>query len=273
VPTVIDPKAYIIGAAEVYYRAINATTGVAVEGPWTSVGATTGDVVFKCPQTIFNPSQNFNGVLAEIAGMDYLSKAEAEASFEMPELAGPKLALALVGATSTAGVITESTGPTITTTLYAATAVGATNIKVASVGTLAAGQYVAIDVVAGGLREYRVIDTVGTVNAGTGLTFRDPLLQAHASGVVVIQCDGDGKTGITPGLLRRQPYAAYRDWALVAQSPSAYYELYLYRAISKTQSVDISFGDQKMAAVSVTLGARLLGADLTLPLWRLRVPA
>lgn len=272
-PTVIDPKAYIIGAAEVYYRAINATTGLAVAGPWTSVGATTGDVVFKCPQTIYNPSKDFNSVLAEIAGMDYVSKQEAEASFEMPELAGPKLALALVGATNSTQAITE-TGAGYATTLAAATAIGATNIKVASVTTVTVGMQIAIDVVAGGLREYRIVDVVGTLGAGgTGVSFRDPLLQAHSSGVVVIQTDGDGKTDIIPGLVRRQPYASYRDWALVAQSPSAYYELYLYRAISKTQSVDISFGDQKMAAVSVTLGARLIGSDLTLPLWRLRVPA
>ncbi|MBE3073123.1 MAG: hypothetical protein IMZ67_09120, partial [Acidobacteria bacterium] len=71
----------------------------------------------------------------------------------------------------------------------------------------------------------------------------------------------------------RQPLSAYKDWALVAQSPSDYYELYLYRAISKTQSVDLAFGDQKMAAVSVTIGAKKLGSDLSLPLWRLRVPA
>jgi hypothetical protein len=272
-PQVIDPKAYIIGAAEVYYRAVHPTTGAAVQGPWTSVGATTGDVSFKVPQTIFNPSGTFNGVLAEVAGMDYVSKQEAEATFEMPEIAGPKLALALVGASSAAAAITE-TGAGFATTLAAATAIGATNIKVASVTTVTVGMQVAIDVVAGGLREYRIIDAVGTLGAGgTGLTFRDPLLQAHSSGVVVIQTDGDGKTDIIPGLVRRQPFSAYRDWALVAQSPSAYYELFLYRAISKTQSVDIAFGDQKMAAVSVTIGAKLLGSDLTLPLWRLRVPA
>jgi hypothetical protein len=273
VPTVIDPKAYIIGAAEVYYRAIHATTGVAVPGPWTSIGATIGDVTFKCPQTIFNPSGDFNGVLAEIAGMDYVSKQGAEASFEMPEMAGPKLALALVGATSTAGAITE-TGAGFATTLAAATVIGATNIKVASVTTVTVGMQIAIDVVAGGLREYRIVDFVGTLGAGgTGVSFRDPLLQAHASGVVVIQTDGDGKTDITPGTVRRQPYTSYNDWALVAQSPSSYYELFLYRAISKTDSVDLVFGDQKMSAVAVTIGATLLGSNLALPLWRLRVPA
>jgi hypothetical protein len=272
-PQVIDPKAYIIGAAEVYYRAIHPTTGLAVPGPWTSVGATVGDISVKFPQAIFNPSGTFNGVLAGIAGMDYTSKQEAEASFDMPEIAGPKLALALVGASTAAAAITE-TGAGYTATLAAATAIGATNIKVSAVATVTVGMQVAIDVVAGGLREYRIIDVVGTLGTGgTGLTFRDPLLQAHASGVVVIQTDGDGKTDITPGIVRRQPLTAYNDWALVAQSPRDYYELYLYRAISKTSSVDLVFGDQKMAAVAVTIGAKLLGSNLALPLWRLRVPA
>ncbi len=272
-PTVIDPKAYIIGAAEVYYRAVSPTTGLSVPGPWTSIGATINDVTFKCPQTIFNPSAGFNGVLAEIAQMDYVSKQEAEASFEMPELAGPKLALALMGASSSTAPITE-TGGGPTTTLAAATAIGATNIKVTAVTNIVVGMYMGIDVVAGGLREYRVIDTVGTPGAGgTGLTFRDPLLQAHSNGVVVIQTDGDGKSVIIPGLVRRQPVTAYNDWALVAQSPKDYYELYLYSAISTTASVDVAFGDQKMAAIAVTLGARCIGSNLTLPLWRLRVPA
>lgn len=266
-PTVIDPKAYIIGAAEVYYRAIAST------GAWTSVGATIEDVIFRTRQTVFNPSEAFNGVLEEIREMDYLSKQAAEAEFTMPELAGPKLALAVLGATSSTASIAE-TGSGYASTLAAASAIGATNLKVAAVAGLTAGMYVGIDVVAGGLREYRVIDVVGTLGSGgTGITFRDPLQQAHASGVVVIQTDGDGKSVIVPGTTRRQPLTAYNDWVLVGQSPSAYYELYLYSAISKTDAVEIAFGDQKMAAVKVMLGARKTGSDLTLPSWRLRVPA
>lgn len=266
-PTVIDPRAYIIGASEIYYRAIASTAA------WTSVGATIDDAIFRVVQTTFNPSLDFNGVMSEVREMDYVSKQSAEAEFTLPELAGPKLALALLGATSTAGVITE-TPAGYTSTLAAASVIGATNLRVAAVAALTAGMYVGIDVVAGGLREYRQIDVVGTLGAGgTGITFRDPLLQAHASGVVVVQTDGDGKTAITPGTVRRQPLTAYNDWLLVGQSPSAYFELYLYNAISKTDTVEIAFGDEKMAAVKVMLGARKNGADLTLPTWRLRVPA
>jgi hypothetical protein len=267
VPTVIDPKAYIIGAADVYYRAI------ASVGAWTSVGATVDDVTVRIKQTTFNPSDKFNGVLELIREMDYLSKQSAEAEFTMPEFAGPKLALAILGATSSTSPITE-TGAGPTTTLAAASVAGATSIKVTAITGIVAGMYMGIDVVAGGLREYRVIDVVGTAGAGgTGLTFRDPLLQAHASGVVVLQTDGDGKSIIVPGATRRQPLTAYNDWALVAQSPSNYYELYLYNAISATDSADLAFGNETMAAIKVMLGTRKNGADLSLPSWRLRVPA
>ena len=80
-----------IGAAEIYYRAI------ASVGAWTSIGATVDDVVFRINQTTFNPSEDFNGILEPIREMDYISKAGAEAEFSMPEFAGSKLALAVLG--------------------------------------------------------------------------------------------------------------------------------------------------------------------------------
>lgn len=265
-PTVIDPKAYIIGAAEVYYRAIGSVAA------WSSIGATVDDVVFRVSQTTFNPSENFNGVLEQIREMDYLSKANAEAEFSMPEMAGPKLALAILGAQSTALATTDAT-PAVTTTLAAAATIGDTAVKVAAITGFVAGQYVRINVV-GALAEYRVIDVVGTIGAGgTGLQFRDPLLKAHLSGVAATQAVGDGKTEIRGTTVRRQPLTAYNDWALVAQSPNDYYELYLYNAISKTETAELTFGNESMAAIKVSLGSRLSGANLALPSWRLRVPA
>lgn len=264
---VIDPKQYIIGAAEVYYRAI------ASVGAWTSIGATTDDVVFRINQTTFNPSEEFNGVLEPIREMDYISKAGAEAEFTMPEFAGSKLALAVLGAQSAVLASTDAGGTPLSTTLAAAAAIGDTAVKVVAITNAAAGDWMRINV-AGALAEYRRIDVVGTAGAGgTGLQFRDPLLKGHANGVAVVETVGDGKTEITPGTVRRQPLTAYNDFALVAQSPADYYELYLYNAISKTDSAEISFGDESMAAVKVTLGTRRDGANLALPSWRLRVPA
>ncbi len=264
---VIDPKQYIIGAAEVYYRAI------ASVGPWTSIGATVDDVVFRVNQTTFNPSEDFNGILEPIREMDYISKAGAEAEFSMPEFAGSKLALAVLGAQAAVLASTDAGGTPLATTLAAAAAVGDTSVKVVAITNAEAGDWIRINV-AGALAEYRRIDVVGTVGAGgTGLQFRDPLLKAHANGVAVTETIGDGKTEITPGTVRRQPLSAYNDFALVAQSPADYYELYLYNAISKTDSAEISFGDESMAAVKVTLGSRRDGANPALPSWRLRIPA
>jgi hypothetical protein len=265
-PLVIDPKQYIIGAADVYYRAI------ASVGAWASVGATVDDVVFKVNQSTFNPSEDFNGILEPIREMDYISKAGAEAEFTMPEFAGSKLALAVLGAQSAVLASTDAGGGG-TTTLAAAAAIGDTAVKGVLFTNFGAGDWIRINV-AGALAEYRRVDVVGTVGAGgTGLQFRDPLLKAHANGVAAVETVGDGKTEIIGTTVRRQPLTAYNDWALVAQSPNDYYELYLYNAISKTDSAEISFGDESMAAVKVTLGSRRDGANLALPSWRLRVPA
>lgn len=259
-PTVINPVAYIIGAAEVYYRALGSLAA------WTSIGATVDEVVFRAGQTMFNPSDTLNGLDSLIQGMDYRNGTSAEVEFTMPELAGPKLALALPGATSTTLATTAAGGGGSSTTT-AATVVGATSVAVAVATNFAAGDYIKIDT--GSLGEYRVITSV----AALVLSFRDPLLQAHASGVAVVETVGDGKTEIIASTVRRQPDSAYNDWALVAQSPADYYELFLYRGISTTESAEIAFGDETMAGIRMTIGGRKTGTDLTLPSWRLRVPA
>ena len=68
------------------------------------------------------------------------------------------------------------------TTTAAATAVGDTNVKVASVTNLAPGQPFFVDTA--GAIEYGQIQAVGTAGAaGTGVTLTAPLQLAHASGV------------------------------------------------------------------------------------------
>jgi hypothetical protein len=268
VPTVINPLSYIIGAAEVYYRAIGSTAA------WTSIGSTVDDIVFRVNQSTFNPSDTINGLDDLIYLMDYKNGSGAEAEFTMPEIAGPKLALAIPGAVSTTLATTDAGGTPFTSTLAAASLAGATNIKVVAVTNLTPGDYVRFDVTAGGLAEYRVIDIVGTAGAGgTGITFRDPLVRDHANGVAAVEAVGDGKTEVTGGSVRRMPSTAYNDWALVAQSPADYYELFLYRGISTTDAVEFSFGDETMAGIRVTIGARKDGSNLALPSWKLRVPA
>jgi len=70
------------------------------------------------------------------------------------------------------------------TTLAAASAIGATNLKVVSVAGMAAGQVLSIDT--GADLESRIISTVGTAGAaGTGVTLSNALSKAHASGAAV----------------------------------------------------------------------------------------
>src|SRR5438309_5484070 len=90
-----------------------------------------------------------------------------------------------VGNVSTANAVLENNnaitfaaGPT---TLAAAATIGATNIKVGSVGGFQAGMAISID--AGSNLEPATIMTVGTATApGTGLTLTGPLTKDHASG-------------------------------------------------------------------------------------------
>src|ERR671923_669393 len=70
------------------------------------------------------------------------------------------------------------------TTLAAAAAAGATNIKVASVTGMSAGDTIHVDT--GAARETRPIASVGTSGAnGTGITLTAPLAEAHPAGAPV----------------------------------------------------------------------------------------
>lgn len=265
-PQVITPGAIIVGAASAYNRAIASVAA------WTGVGATMDDTAVRIAQAWYRP--DLNGMLGPVQEMDYLTEQAVEVEFTMVEIAGSKLALAIPGATATAGVVTETTGSPFVTTLAAAAAIGATNIKATAITNAAAGQYMRINVVAGALAEYRVIDTVGTAGAGgTGISFRDPLQKAHNNGVSVTQTDGDGKTAITGSTVRRMPASAYNQWAIVGESPNGYYELLLDSGISTTDAAEITFGDEATGGIRTTVQSRYAGATPNTPPWRLRVPA
>jgi hypothetical protein len=268
-PTSVDPTKYVIGAADVYWRAAGTT------GAWTSIGLTKDDAIARIVFQNNNPSDKLNGIDGLVRGLDYLRVLNAEVEFTMPELSGPKLALAIPGSISTTLATTDAGGSPLVTTLAAAAAIGDVTVKVVAITNAAAGDWMRINV-AGALAEYRRIDVVGTAGAGgTGLQFRDPLKKAHNNGVAVVETVGDGKTEIIPPLIRRQPTTANNDWALVTQSPADYYEFLIYRAIATTENVELSFSDDAsdMAGIRVVLGARKDETNLALPLITLRAPA
>ena len=194
--TSVNVETYIIGAADIYYRATDVLT------PWTSVGTTIDSVVARVSRTLFNPSEQINGINGLIAGLDYESTGSAEFEFTMPELSGPKLALAIPGAVSTTSA-TTTVGGGLSTTTTAATLVGATTIPLTATTNLAVGDWIKIDT--GSAAEYRQVTLIAALN----VSFRDPLLQAHSSGVAVVEVVGDGRTTVSASTVRRQPLTAY----------------------------------------------------------------
>jgi hypothetical protein len=81
-----------------------------------------------------------------------------------------------------ATIQTVGTAQRTATTLAAAANAGDTNIKVASVTNMVAGEAISVD--SGGSIEYGTIQTVGTAGSGgTGVTLTAPLTSGHASGV------------------------------------------------------------------------------------------
>jgi len=120
-----------------------------------------------------------------------------------------------VGAIATANIVLENTKAAIFTSLAAAAAAGATNIKVASVTGFAVGQVVSID------SELATILSVGTAGAGgTGITLTAGLTNAHASGHRVSTADPTGDItkvfGAPANFLDSCPDATHAQWCEAA---------------------------------------------------------
>jgi hypothetical protein len=101
-----------------------------------------------------------------------------------------------VDETGTENNVVQSIGTAARTasTLAAAAAAGDTNIKVASVTNMVAGEPIRLETLGNANQEFATIQTVGTAGAtGTGVTLTAPLATAHASGVAA----QDLGTGIT----------------------------------------------------------------------------
>jgi hypothetical protein len=112
-----------------------------------------------------------------------------------------------------------------TTTLSAAAAAGATNVKIASVTGLVAGNTITIDST-GANPETVTMTTVGTSGAGgTGVTFSPALAFAHASGAVVVK-NGVAGTQSLPFGSRGSGLRCTTDAPLV-QDPNNSATLYL----------------------------------------------
>ncbi len=255
----VDPTAIIVGAGNVYHRALSVLT------PWTSIGATMDDTAVRITQAWFRP--DLNHVLGDVQGLDYKVSETAEMEFTVMEVSPTNAPLVIPGATSTVGTGADASGSPFSSTTSAATVVGATTVPMTAVTNLSVGDAIQIDV-DGSLAEYRVITAIDTLD----VSFRDPLQQAHASGVVAVETDDDYKTDITGSSVRRQPDSAYKQWALVAEAPDGYYELVFDSGISSTEQAELTFGDETAAGFRTTIQSRFAGATPTTAPWNLRVP-
>ena len=88
-------------------------------------------------------------------------------------------------------------------------AVGVTTISLTAVTNGAVGDPIKIGT--GATAEYRVIDAIASLD----VSFRDPLLFAHASGEAVVEAADDNRTLITAPLVRRQPDSAYFEYTIL----------------------------------------------------------
>lgn len=258
---VVDPKAYVLGPASVYYRAVGVST------PWTSLGPTFDDAVARVNTVWRRPE--LQGVMGPVMGLDTLLRVDAEVEFTVAEIDATRIGLAIPGSRATAAVSADAGGGG-STTLNGATVAGATSIVVASATGLAVGDYFRIEAAANALVEYRQITAI----SGTTVSFRDQLIFAHANGVAVVETTGDNRALVEAPVVRRQPDANYNEWALVMESgKSAMHELRLPRAIAQSDSVELTIGEDVDTGMRITLGARYLGSDLTVSPFKFFAPA
>ncbi len=259
-PTSITPSAFIIGPAQVYYRAVG------VLSAWTNVGVTLDDAVMRINQEMWNPD-NLSGVYGSVRGLDVSQMVSAEIEFTLGEIAGEKIALAIPGATYTAPDATNAGGTPGSSTTTAATLVGATTVPFTAATNFSVGDFFSIDT--GSVKEYRQITTIASLN----ISFRDPLLFAHASGAAVVETVSDNRSVVTMPTVRRQPAAAYREWSLVSESgKSGVNELRIPIGIA-TSAGEMTVADDSVAGMRVTIAGRLDETNLETSLYRLYSPA
>jgi len=259
-PASVVPSAFIIGPAVVYYRAVGVLT------PWTNVGVTLDDAVMRINQEMWSPD-NLNGVYGSVRGLDVSQMVSAEIEFTLGEIGGEKISLAIPGATYTAPDATNAGGTPGSSTTTAATVVGATTVPFTAATNFVVGDYFSIDT--GANKEYRQITAIASLN----VSFRDPLLFAHAAAVAVVETVSDNRSVVTMPTVRRQPAAAYREWALVSESgKSGVNELRIPIGIASSAG-EMTVADDSVAGMRVTISGRLDETNLEISLYRLFSPA
>jgi hypothetical protein len=260
VPIIIDPKEIVIGPAFVYYREVGVNT------PWSDAGVTLDDAVMRIQLEMFRPD-NLTGVPGPVKGLDVVRRCNAEIEFTLAQWAGAKFGLAIPGARITAPAGT-TVGGGVNTTLSGAVSVGATTVPLTATTNLAVGDVIKVGT--GTTVEYRTVTAIASLN----VSFRDPLLFAHAAAEAVVETVDDMRTLIEAPNVRRLADSAYHEWALVAESgKSGVHELRLPIGLSQTDTAEVTVGDDSVSGIRVNISARYDGSALGTSPFKLYAPA
>ncbi len=179
--------------------------------------------------------------------------------------AGQPLALAALYHYWTCTCQGRANGPASSTTLSAAQAAGATNIRVASVGVFDAGDQITV----GG--EAVTVTAVGTAGAsGTGVTVTPALTAAHASGAAVIDfagpsgllmkavvdhADGNRETFVTDGTWKVSKATQFTNATITTRNGDSGDKAERYDARGEIANWDTAGFDDSAWAPAYAIGA------------------
>jgi hypothetical protein len=262
VPTQVIAKNYVIGPGEIYYRDVGVNTD------WTNLGATLDAITMRIISEWFIPD-NLTGVKMPVQGLDVLRRLNAEFEFTLPDFVGGNMEFVMPGARTTAEVHSDTATTPLNTDLDGATAAGDRTITLTAVTNAAVGDYVRIGSGAGQLVEYRQITSIDT----NDITFRDPLLVAHADAEAVVETDGDYRTKFEASLYSRMPDTAYKEWSMVSGNGVGYHEIRLPRGLAHSETAEISVDDNSLSGMTVMVQGRGDGNDLTTSPFEIYAPA
>jgi hypothetical protein len=201
----------------------------------------------------------FQGAKGPVKGTVVITKVIPKAELTVNEITAQKMAWAMPGCTSVVGTA-PITGGGGTGTLYADAAAGATNIKVTSVTNITAGDWLKIGDV--GETEVRQVDVVGTINGGTGITLKTPLVRSHDAGDAYDEVDNAGTTIITwtPG---RVASSDFKTLVLTGQGLDArQIKVTILNAMS-AENQEMEFGDASVTGLDLVFTGHYDGATPT----------
>lgn len=250
---VVLAQNYVIGPANIFRRSQGVLT------TWTDMGLTLDDCNMRIVSEWFVPD-NLAGVKGPVMGLDILRRLNAEFEFTLPDFVGANFAKVIPGARTTAEAHADASGSPYSSTLATASLAGATTIDSTAVTNLAVGDFIRIGSGAGVLVEYRQVTAIAT----NDVSFRDPLLVAHAATEEAVETTGDYRTKYESSLYSRMPDAAYDEWSMVMASGNGWHELRFPQAISNTETAEITIGDNALSGIRVLISARYDPTDLDL---------